>query len=156
MAFETPTLSTLVARIKGDLNSRMGNSNALIKRSLAWVLAHVLAGAAWGLYQYQSWISEQILPDTAESSYLVRWARIWGLSKTPASKASGQVVVTAAAGASVSDDEVLQRSDHVEYIVTGGPYSWSVSGTQDVLVEAVEAGDDGNYEYDRRRYPGVC
>jgi len=147
MPFAVPTLSTLVDRISGDLNARMGNPNALIKRSLAWVLARVLAGAAWGLYQYQAWVADQIIPDTAEGSYLERWARIWGISRTAANKAAGKVVVTAVAGASVSDGDVLQRSDRTEYVVTGGPYSWSVSGNQNVNVEGVEAGEAGNYPF---------
>ena len=153
MGFTVPTLAVLVERIEGDLNSRMGNSNALIRRSLPWVLSRVLAGVAWGLYGYQSWIADQTIPDTAEAAQLVRWARIWGLFRTAATKATGTVVVTAVAGAKVYDGEILQRADREEYVVTNGPevgghYEWAISENKDVTVEAVDAGADGNYDYD--------
>jgi len=152
MAFQIPTLQTIIDRVKGDLSSRLGNSNSLIKGSLANVLAYVLAGAVWGVYQYQSWIADQVMPDTAEGEYLARWARIWGKLRTAATKADGTIIVTAVAGASLADEAVLQRNDRVEYIVTGGPYAWAVSGNQDVTVEAVEAGDAGNYTYSSDAY----
>lgn len=150
--FVIPSLAEIVTRTKGDLNARMGNSNALVRRSLSYVLAYVLGGIAWGLYRYQRYIANQVIPDTATGPNLVRWARIWDRSKVPGTKAAGAVVVTAVAGASVSTGALYQRQDGREYLITGGPYVWAVSGTQDVSVEAVLAGTDGNYAYASTAY----
>jgi uncharacterized phage protein gp47/JayE len=146
MAFTIPTISSLIDRIKGDINARMGNTNALIPRSLAYVLAHVLAGATWGLYLYQQWIARQVIPDTAEGTYLERWARLFGLSKNPAMKASGSVDVQGAAGSDLLNGSLMQRIDNVEYTVTGD-YHWTSNETKVVSVEAVEAGVAGNFDY---------
>lgn len=143
-----PSLSTLITRVKGDLNSRMGNSNALVTRSLAWVLAHVLAGVAWGIYQSILFLAKQVIPVTAEDDYLLRWAQLFlGSGKLPATQATGTVIVTAVIGSALAAGEELVRDDGEEYVVTGGPYAWAVTGQQDVTVEAVEAGISGNYDY---------
>jgi len=147
MAFAVPTLATIVTRIKGDLNARMGNSNALLPRSLAWCLSYALAGAVWGLYRYQRYIADQVFPDTAEADSLLRWGALWIGSKVPATKASGTVIVYAVAGSALSTGAVLQRADGERYLVTGGPYAWASTSQQDVTVEAETAGADGNYTY---------
>lgn len=143
MSFSIPTLSQVIDRVKGDLNTRMGNSNALIPRSLAWVVAHVVAGAVWGLYLYQQWISKQTIPDSAESVYLERWARIFGIYRTAAQKASGSANATAVSGSSVSAGAILQRNDGIEYAVTAD-HTWTTSGAEAVSVESSEAGVAGN------------
>lgn len=149
MGFVIPTLSNLIARTQADLNARMGNSNALIRRSLPWALSYVIGAVVWGAYLYQSYIARMAIPDTAEDEYLDRWGRIW-LKYSPrlaAVKATGTVVVTGATGAVVAAFVKLQRADAVEYVTTGGPYVWAAPGTKDVTVEAVVAGAAGNYPY---------
>jgi len=146
----TPTLSELITRVKGDLNARMGNSNALVVRSLAWVIAHVLAGVAWGIYQTVVFLSTQMIPDTATGDYLLRWATLFlGAGKVPASKATGTVIATAIGGSTIIDGTLLVRDGGAEYEVTGGPYVWAPgpSSQKDVTVRAVVAGAAGNYEY---------
>lgn len=147
MAFAVPTLATLVARIKGDINTRMGNSNALIPRSLAYALAYALAGVVWGLYRYLAYIADQVFPDTAEADSLLRWGALWIGAKNPATKASGTVIVYALAGSTLSTGAVMQRNDGERYLVTGGPYNWATTSSKDVTIQAETAGDDGNYTY---------
>lgn len=144
--FVIPDLDTIIDRVKGELNSRMGNQNAFIRRALAWALAHAIAGAVWGLYLYQKWISRQTIIDTAEAAQMARWARIFNILRNPADEADGTVEVTGVAGSTVSDDELLQRDDGETYKVINGPYNWAVTDLKDVDVEATEAGDDGNWD----------
>ncbi len=146
MAFAIPTLPALIDRIKGDLNARMGNTNALLPRSLAFVLAYVLAGATWGLYLYQQWIARQVIPDTAEGAQLERWARLFGLSRNPPVKADGAVDMQGAAGSDVLGGSLLQRVDAVEYAVVGD-YHWTVNETKAVSIEAVEPGTTANFPW---------
>ncbi len=146
MAFAIPTLPALIDRIKGDLNARMGNTNALLPRSLAFVLAYVLAGAAWGLYLYQQWIARQVIPDTAEGAQLERWARLFGITRSPPAKAAGKVDVDGTAGSDLLSGSLLQRADAVEYAVVGD-WHWTASETKAVDIEAVEAGTAGNFPF---------
>lgn len=146
MAFAIPTLPALIDRIKGDLNARMGNTNALLPRSLAFVLAYVLAGATWGLYLYQQWIARQVIPDTAEGAQLERWTRLFGITRNPPVKASGEVNVQGAAGSDLLGGSLLQRADAVEYAVVGD-WHWTVSETKAVDIEAVEPGTAGNFDW---------
>lgn len=148
MAFTIPTISTVIARIQGDITAAMGSPNALLKRSVAWLLAHALGGAVWGLYLYQSYIADAAIPDTATGAELARWAAVWVGGRVAATKATGGIVVYGIAGSSVSAGAQVRRSDGVLYVVTGGPYAYAVSGTQNLTVEAVTAGVDGNATYD--------
>ena len=146
MPFPIPTLPALVERIKGDMNARMGNSNALIRRALAYVLAHVSAAAFWGIYQYQTWIADQVFADSAEGPQLARIARLFGIVTNPPSKADGSVSVRGIAGADLADAALMTRPDGHEYKVTGGPYHWYTTAVRPVTVQAVNAGTAENFE----------
>jgi len=148
VGFTIPTLEALIARIRNDLNARMGNSNALIKRSLPWVLSYLLAGVCYGMYLYQKYIARQVIPDSAEKIYLERWCRIFGVTRGAAAKATGMVIATGIAGATLPTGAIWTRNDGAEYTTTGGPYIWAAPGQKDVGVEAVIAGDIGNLDYD--------
>lgn len=148
VGFTIPTMDALIARIRNDLNARMGNSNALIKRSLPWVLSYILAGVCYGMYLYQKYVARQVIPDSAETIYLQRWCRIWGVTRVPAAKATGTVIATGIAGATLPTGAIWTRNDGTEYTTTGGPYIWVAPGQKDVTVEAVVAGDAGNLDYD--------
>lgn len=145
--FVVPELATVIDRVKGDLNSRMGNQNAFIRRSLPWALAHVIAAAVWGLYLYQKWISRQVIIDTADDAQMARWARIFGILRTEATYATGIVEVGGVLGSTISNGEILQRDDQATYVVSGGPYTCPAPpAVVDVTVTAEESGDDGNWD----------
>ena len=147
MAFVTPTLPVLIERVKGDLNARMGNTNALIPRSISWVMAHALAGAVWSLYLYQTWVSKQVIPDTAEGEYLERWARIFGVTRTGAVKASGTASFAALSGSTLPSGAAMTAEDDTEF-VTLASHTWSTDDYETVTIEASESGLAGNLETD--------
>jgi uncharacterized phage protein gp47/JayE len=144
MAFTIPTLPTLLARSKGDLNSRLGDSNSYITRSLSWVAAQIVPAAVYGLYQYQKYIMDQVFPDTAEGEYQERWARIFGIYRVAASKASGSIPVAGSAGSTIPNSAAIQVGG-VAYVVTGGPYTCLAAPAKvSVAFEAVATGTAGN------------
>lgn len=143
MAFNIPTLSTLIDRITGDINASMRNQNASIRRTLAYAFAHAMAGIAWGLYLYHTYIYRQVFPDTADSAQLSRWARLFSIIRDPAVKASGTLTFTGTAGSDLLGGSVLQRQDGREYVVVGD-YHWTASEDKAVTVQASVAGVDGN------------
>ncbi|MFJ4143530.1 baseplate J/gp47 family protein [Pseudomonas sp. NPDC089734] len=137
MPFETPTLPELVNRTQVDL------ANEALRQSDAQVLSRAHSGAAYGLYGYQSWIADQILPDTADEETLERQAVLrLRQPRNAAQPATGSVSFTAAAGAVLDADTVLQFSDGRSYRVTQG--LTTVAGNNVATVEAVDAGILGN------------
>ncbi|WP_085581494.1 MULTISPECIES: baseplate J/gp47 family protein [unclassified Pseudomonas] len=137
MPFETPSLPVLIKRTQSDL---AGDS---LRQSDAQVLARTLGGAAFGLYGYLDWIAEQILPDTADESTLERIAALrLNQPRKAAQAATGSVSFSAAAGAVLDVDTLLQASDGRTYKVTAA--RTTVSGTNTTTVAALDAGSLGN------------
>ncbi len=146
MPFETPSLPVLINRTQGDL---AGDS---LRQSDAQVLARTLGGAAFGLYGYLDWIAQQILPDTADETTLERIAALrLHQPRKAAQAASGSVSFTAAAGAVLDADTLLQTSDGRSYTVTlGGTTS---SGINTAQIQALDAGSLGNADAGLTLFP---
>jgi uncharacterized phage protein gp47/JayE len=137
MPFETPSLPVLVDRTQSDLTSDA------LRRSDAQVLARTLSGTAYGLYGYLDWIAAQILPDRSDEETLERVAQLrLNQPRKPAQPAEGSVSFTAAAGAVLDVDVVLQAGDGRTYRVTTGVTT--VAGLNTTTIEAVDAGTLGN------------
>lgn len=143
MPFERPALGDLVARIQADLVSRLGGSGAPLRRSVVAVLARVWAGATHMLHGHLEYLSRQIFPDQADDVYLVRFASLYGISKSPATFATGALTVTGTNGQDVNNSAVLRREDGAEFTVTAGGGTIS-GGVLEVTVTAVLAGVAGN------------
>ncbi|OLF55422.1 baseplate J/gp47 family protein [Pseudomonas chlororaphis] len=139
MPFETPSLPVLIKRTQSDLASDA------LRQSDAQVLARALGGAAYGLYGYLDWIADQILPDKADESTLERIAALrLNQPRKAAQAASGSVSFTAAAGAVLDVDTLLQASDGRSYKVTAA--RTASAGSNSTTVQALDAGTLGNAE----------
>ncbi|WP_338806901.1 baseplate J/gp47 family protein [Pseudomonas chlororaphis] len=137
MPFDTPPLPVLVERTQADLASDA------LRRSDAQVLARTLAGTAYGLYGYLDWIVDQVLPDTADEETLERVAMLrLNQPRKAAQAAAGSASFTAAGGAVLDVDTVLQASDGRAYKVTASVTT--VAGANTAEIEAVDAGPLGN------------
>ncbi|BAQ72937.1 baseplate J-like protein [Pseudomonas sp. Os17] len=137
MPFETPSLPVLIQRTQSDLASDS------LRQSDAQVLARTLSGAAFGLYGYLDWIAEQILPDKADESTLERIAALrLNQPRKAAQAARGSVSFTAAAGAVLDVDTLLQSSDGRSYKVTAA--RTTSAGLNSTTIQAVDGGALGN------------
>ncbi|WP_025127706.1 baseplate J/gp47 family protein [Pseudomonas sp. PH1b] len=137
MPFETPSLPVLIQRTQSDLASDS------LRQSDAQVLARTLSGAAFGLYGYLDWIAEQILPDQADESTLERIAALrLNQPRKAAQAATGSVSFTAAAGAVLDVDTLLQSSDGRSYKVTAA--RTTSAGLNRTTIQAVDGGALGN------------
>jgi uncharacterized phage protein gp47/JayE len=116
MAFERPTLATLVTRVEGDLKSGL-ELVTILRRSFLGVIARVLAGLAHSLFGYIKFIEKQAFPDTATDEYLERWASIWGVTRRAATFAEFTLDVTGTNGTVIPAGTVYRRSDGMEYTV---------------------------------------
>lgn len=141
--FIRPTFTDILNSIQSDFTSRLPGSDSTLRRSVINVVSYVLAGVAFGLYGFISWIALQVFPDTAESEFLRRWGAIWGVTAIPATVSSGIAVVTGEVdGTFIPDGTILQRSDGVLF-VTVGDVSLS-SLTANLTVNSQIAGSSGN------------
>lgn len=141
MPFERPTLAALVARAQADAETRLELGAPLLPVSNVAILSRVLAGAVHGLYGYLNWLSQQVLPDTAEAEWLARHADIWGLARLAATYATGPVTLTGTAGTVVPSDTRLRRADGAEYLTTA-PSTLGTDASAPVI--AVAPGTAGN------------
>ncbi len=142
MPFTRPDLKTINDRIGTDIAARMPGVDATPRRSVAGVIARTEAGAVHGLYGHQVFISEQVMPDTAETEFLDRWARIWGVARKAPQKARGEVIATGLDATAIVAGSVLQRADGARYTVTAE--AAIADGTATLALEAVTPGETGN------------
>lgn len=141
MAFNRPTLAEIVARIESDIETRLATGK-LLARSFLAIMARAYAGAVHLLYGYISWAIRQLFPDTAEAEYMTRWASIWGVNRTGATFAEGNVTFTGINGSVIPEGTRLKRSDGGFYLTTAA--ATIAAGSATVAVKAVNAGVGGN------------
>ncbi len=77
MAFSRPLITRLISRARGDIESVLQNGAVFIRRSFENASAKAQAGLAHSLHGHLFYISEQIIIDTADDEFLVRWANIF-------------------------------------------------------------------------------
>lgn len=143
MAFARPTLTEIIDRVLADIGSRVvGVEGAVLRRSLLGIIGRAEAGAAHQLYGYIDWVSRQVIPDTADGEWLERWAKIWGITRKPATFAVGSITFTGSNGTLVPDGTLVQRQDGIQYATQGdGTIS---SGSAVIPVLAVSSGEGSN------------
>ena len=116
MAFERPTLATLITRIEGDFVSRLSLTNAVLSRAVVRVLARVIAGAVHLIYGFIEYYSKQLFPDLSDEAFLVRHAALYGLSKNPVGYAKALIAIPGADDTAVPAGTVFVRaSDSARY-----------------------------------------
>jgi uncharacterized phage protein gp47/JayE len=142
MPFQRPTLKELKERAAADLDSRLPGSDARLRRSNTNVLAMVHSGAVHGLHGHLDFLSKQIIPDTAESEFLDRWASIWKVARKAAAAATGMITFTGTNGAVVPAGTSLRRSDGAEFAVSVAVAI--AAGTATAEIVAAEPGVAGN------------
>lgn len=142
MAFNRPSMPDLVERVTTDIESRLPGSDARLRRSNLGVLSRVVAGVAHGLYGFTSWVARQVIIDTAEAEYLERWSSVWGIGRTAATAATGNVGFTGSNGVVIPVGTLLHRTDGAEFTTTSA--ATIVLGVATAPVLASVAGAAGN------------
>ena len=135
MPFQRPSLQDLIERARNDFAVIL--NVAPLRRSVEDVLALVVAGAAHGLHGHIAWGAEQILPDTADDDFVIRWARLLGLELLPSQTATGTATFTST-GAGIGAGVQAATADGQEYEVriAAGENGGNVS----VFLAALEPG----------------
>ncbi|MEM9369565.1 MAG: baseplate J/gp47 family protein [Pseudomonadota bacterium] len=142
MPFNRPSLSEIRAQIIADIDADLPGADSRLRHSNLGVIATMLTGATHGLYGYLDSIVDQLLPDTSTGIYLERLAATWGMTRQPATAATGTVTITGTDGASVPSGAELRRADGVVYLTTGS--SVIALGGTSLPVTAQDVGSLGN------------
>ncbi len=106
------------------------------------VTARITGMTAFGLYLYQSYLANELWPDTAQDN-LDRIAGIWGLTRIAPAVASGSVSVTGTANAPLPSGIALADALGNTYVTTGA-VDLAANGTGTLPVNANAAGAQGN------------
>lgn len=142
MPFARPTLQELITRIRSDLRGRLEIDGPILRRAMIDVLAAVLAGGIHLSYGLLDWLARQLFADQAEEEALLRKAKLYGITPTPASFAAGNVTATGTNGSPILAGTILRLDAATSYRVTTGQVI--ASGTATLPVVAVLAGEAAN------------
>lgn len=140
--FIRPLLNDLINRSEGDINTNLVGADANLRRSVLNVLGKVHSGQTHGLYGYQKYISRQAIVDTADTTSLEHWGKVWKITRKPADKASGYVVFLGEEGTIIPSGTELSRANQATF--TTQESVQIIGGTVSVLIKANVAGDFGN------------
>jgi uncharacterized phage protein gp47/JayE len=140
--FNRPTLQQLIERAQSDIDSRLPGTDPRLRYSVLGALARALAGAVHGVYGMLAWLARQLIPDTAEAEILARWADIWGITRTAAIAATGNVDFTGTNGTLIPAGTELQRADGA--LFTTDADATIALGVATAAVTASLAGAAGN------------
>lgn len=142
MPFERPTLAQLIARARADIATRFDSGSADLRGTPEEVLAISQAGLTHGLHGHLKYLSKQLLADLADDDFLLRHAAIYGLERTAATPATGQLTITGTESAVCPTGTVWQRPDGTLY--TQAADVTIESGVSTAVVTAQVGGVAGN------------
>lgn len=135
MAYRRPGLSELYQQFYTDL----GRSRFRV--SFNSVLAKAFAGTAHMLHGHIAYISRNLLPDSAEGTYLERWAAVWNIHRKPAGKARGKVVLRSTVSVMVSAGTLFKARKGTAYALRT---QVMVDGQTEAEIESVAPGEASN------------
>lgn len=141
MPFSRPTLSGLRSQAAADINAALPGVDALLRYSNLSIMGDVLAGMTNGLYGYLDWIARQSVPFTATEEYLEGWAALKGVTRKPATKATGSATFTGTSG-TIPAGTIAVRADGLQFLTLADATVAGGSVTVDVIADT--AGAAGN------------
>lgn len=143
--FVRPALREVIARIAGDLNTRLSGLDAKVRRSKAQVIARAVAGVAHTVYGYASAIARETLVTTASEAGLPTHGEIWATPRRAAQAASGPWLFEGVADAEIPSGTPFVQPNALEWR-TDGAATVGGDGTVEVDCTAQEAGSGGNVD----------
>jgi uncharacterized phage protein gp47/JayE len=142
MPFSRPTLSALRSQTAADIQSALPGADALLRYSNLGIIGRVMAGLANGFYGFLDWISRQSTPFTATGEYLEGWAGLKGVTRKPATAATGYAGLTGTNGTVIPSGTSILRGDGFGYVTTGE--ATIAGGVATAAIAAAIAGEGGN------------
>lgn len=142
--FAIPSLADLLQRARQAFRTYLPGSDAWVWPNNIYASAKVIAGMAFEVFGFASYISKMIFASTAPDIETLRLhGAEFGLPQLPAAPAGGNVTFTASAAITVATGATLQRADGVTFLVTAGSLLTG-AGTLQVPVTAAAVGAIAN------------
>ncbi len=141
MALEIPSLRVLRLQAESDVEVEINGS---LSSRLRTALAFALAGIGFAFLTALQFLSRQFFVDTADETFALLWASIFGITPNPATQAAGPTRMTGSLGSTFAGGELLTRPDGASYFVDGPHGPIGATSEITVQVKAVEAGEGGN------------
>lgn len=110
MPFTKPTLSTILSRMRTDLQAKLPEAGTWLRNSLMDIFITVVAGSHYLMYDFLEWCKKQLFISTAEAEYLEIQGNEYGILRNYGVKATGVVTMTGSIGSTVPAGTVLQSS----------------------------------------------
>lgn len=117
MPYDIPDFEEIRDRILRDARN-LDQDAHITTDSDHYIRASVTASAVEGLYDHQSWIARQIFPDTSDSEFLEVHARLRGIVRKPATRATGHVILSGLSGSVVPLGMQIKDSQGLLYVTT--------------------------------------
>lgn len=109
MPWITPALEEVRSLNRDNIQAKL-RSGPIIPNSVLRVMADSNAGLAYLVLLYINWLALQLMPDTAETEWLDRFANIWLGGRKTATYATGTETVTGIAGTVLPSGSQLSGS----------------------------------------------
>lgn len=138
MPFVRPTRQRLLDQTSGELATRLG-LDAVLPRGMLAAHAAVVAGQAHMLHGHLVYLTRQVVPDTADSAHLERFASRYGIFRKAASKAKGTTRFTGTESTAIPAATRVRRTDASEYETDAA--ATIVGGLADVAITARIGGE---------------
>ena len=142
MPFDRPTLQEITDRIESDLQTRLGGSGSLLRRSVLAVMARVYAGAVHLLYEFLVYASRQLFASKADAQGLNDIAGEYGITRQAATPATGTGTATGTNGSIIPSGSELQSGAGIIYTVDDEVTI--AAGTAVLALTSASVGDDTN------------
>ena len=142
MALNSPTVTELITRARGDVDARLAGIDPRLRRSLMEAIVRAHAGTTHALYGELEAIALDALPDTAVGEALLRWVAMYSVTGLTGLPSTGTGTATGDDGAEIPAGTLLQLGNGTEFQTLGS--ATIASGTATLSLEAVQSGTDGN------------
>lgn len=146
MPYARSPLADLRAQSQSDLAAKLPGSDPLLRFSNLRILADLMAEGINGAYGYLDYIARQGTPFTAQDEAAEGWAGLKGVTRKPATAATGTWAASGATpGVVLPAQTPISRGDSVAYITTADA-TVSGGGVVAAPISAVDAGAAGTID----------
>lgn len=118
MAFERPSFTTILARVKADFRDEL-SLTTILRRSVEMAVIYAISGVSHVLHGFIDYLFKMLFWDTAEGNFLRRWASIFAVTKEASTSTQLTILITGDVGYTSPDGTEWQRSDGGIYIQEG-------------------------------------
>jgi len=123
----------IVQKIKSEFEQEIPESNPFLSASWLGAMLTALGKRVYAYYVTTFNLIDALFADKSFGTYLDRWCAIYGITQTPATKATGEVLLIGTASTAVPTSTALTSSGGNTYTVTTGGTILAVARTVQVI-----------------------